>query len=142
MANQQFQALLEQFKKERDQVVQELSKVIVGQLSVIDQMLAAIFVRGHCLLVGVPGLAKTMMVRSLASVIQQAERFGASIVSALRVHADTLRIKRFQRAEELAQQAVVKLVFPTILCIFPALFVVLAGPAVFRIFEMFDKMAS
>jgi len=69
MANQQFQALLEQFKRQRDQVVQELAKVIVGQLPVIDQMLAAVFVRGHCLLVGVPGLAKTMMVRSLASVM-------------------------------------------------------------------------
>ena len=69
MANQQFQALLEQFKKQRDQVVQELSRAVVGQLPVIDQMLAAIFVRGHCLLVGVPGLAKTMMVRCLASVM-------------------------------------------------------------------------
>ena len=80
--------------------------------------------------------------RSLASVIQQAERFGASIVNALRVHAETLRLKRFQRAEELASQAVVKLVFPTILCIFPSLFVVLAGPAVYRIFQMFDKLGS
>ena len=80
--------------------------------------------------------------RSLASVVQQAEKFGASIAHALRVHADTLRLKRFQRAEELAQQAAVKLVFPTILCIFPALFIVLAGPAVFRIFKMFDKMAG
>ena len=80
--------------------------------------------------------------RSLSSVIQQAEKFGASIAHALRVHAETLRVKRFQRAEELAQQAAVKLVFPTILCIFPALFIVLAGPAVFRIFEMFDKMAN
>ena len=69
MATQQFQALLEQFKKERDQLVQELSKVIIGQLPVIDQMLAAVFVRGHCLLVGVPGLAKTMMVRSLAQCL-------------------------------------------------------------------------
>lgn len=80
--------------------------------------------------------------RSLASVIQQAERFGASIVNALRVHADTLRLKRFQRAEEMAAKAVVKLVFPTILCIFPSLFVVLAGPAVFRIFEMFTLMGG
>lgn len=80
--------------------------------------------------------------RSLASVVDQAERFGASIANALRVHAETLRLKRFQRAEELAQQAAVKLVFPTILCIFPALFIVLAGPAVFKIFEMFDKMAG
>ena len=79
--------------------------------------------------------------RSLASVVSQAERFGASIITALRVHAQTLREKRFQRAEELAQKAGVKLVFPTIVFIFPALFVVLAGPAVVRIFGMFDKMA-
>jgi len=79
--------------------------------------------------------------RSLASVISQAERFGASIITALRVHGQTLREKRFQRAEELAQKASVKLVFPTIVFIFPALFVVLAGPAVVRIFGMFDKMA-
>jgi tight adherence protein C len=80
-------------------------------------------------------------VRSLASVINQAERFGASVINALRVHGQTLREKRFQRAEELAQKAGVKLVFPTIVFIFPSLFVVLAGPAVVRIFGMFDKMA-
>lgn len=80
--------------------------------------------------------------RSLASVIHQAERFGASIVQALRVHAETLRLKRFQLAEEKAQRAAVKLVFPTILCIFPALFIVLAGPALYRIFEMLDKMVE
>lgn len=81
-------------------------------------------------------------IRSLASVVHQAERFGASIVQALHVHAETLRIKRFQLAEEKAQKAAVKLVFPTILCIFPALFIVLAGPAVYRIFGMLDKMAG
>jgi MoxR-like ATPase len=69
MAKEQFQALIEQFKTRRDQVVAELGKTIVGQLPVIDQMLAAVFARSHCLLVGVPGLAKTMMVRALASVM-------------------------------------------------------------------------
>ena len=80
--------------------------------------------------------------RSLSSVIEQAERFGASITTALRVHAESLREKRFQRAEEMAQKAAVKIVFPTILCIFPALFIVLAGPAVTRIFVMFDQMGQ
>lgn len=69
MANPSFQALLQEFKRQRDQVIQEMAKVLVGQLHVVDQMLAGVFVRGHCLLVGVPGLAKTMMVRSLASVM-------------------------------------------------------------------------
>ena len=66
MSTEPFQIQLEQFKKTRDQVAAELSKTIVGQRPVIDQMLAAVFVRAHCLLVGVPGLAKTMMVRALA----------------------------------------------------------------------------
>ncbi|MGE0758674.1 MAG: AAA family ATPase, partial [Pirellulaceae bacterium] len=44
----------------------ELAHVIVGQQDVIDQLLTALFARGHCLLVGVPGLAKTLMIRSVA----------------------------------------------------------------------------
>jgi MoxR-like ATPase len=47
-------------------ITQELSKVIVGQQNVIEELLVAMFARGHCLLVGVPGLAKTLMIRSLA----------------------------------------------------------------------------
>jgi tight adherence protein C len=74
--------------------------------------------------------------RSLASVVEQSEKYGASIVKALRVHAESLRIKRFQRAEEKARTAAVKLLFPTVLFIFPALFVVLIGPAVFDVFEL------
>ncbi len=51
------------------QITQELGKVIVGQQAVIEQLLIAIFARGHCLLVGVPGLAKTLMIRTLASAL-------------------------------------------------------------------------
>src|SRR5262245_51011639 len=47
-------------------LVREMSKVIVGQKEVIEELLIAIFARGHCLLVGVPGLAKTLMIRTLA----------------------------------------------------------------------------
>src|SRR5436189_2821548 len=50
-------------------MLDQLHRVIVGQAEVIDQMLAAIFTRGHCLLVGVPGLAKTLMVSSLSQVL-------------------------------------------------------------------------
>jgi len=74
--------------------------------------------------------------RSLSSVVQQAEKYGASIISALRVHAESLRTKRFQRAEERGRQATVKLLFPTVFFIFPALFVVLIGPAAYDLFEM------
>ena len=61
-----FDRQLEAFKRSRDRVVEQIGRRIIGQREVVDQMLAAVFVRGHCLLVGVPGLAKTMMVRSLA----------------------------------------------------------------------------
>src|SRR6058998_2753877 len=50
-------------------MVTELNKVVIGQREVIDQILAAIFTRGHCLLVGVPGLAKTMMVSSISHIL-------------------------------------------------------------------------
>lgn len=79
-------------------------------------------------------------VRSLASVVLQAERLGASIVKTLRVHAETLRVKRLQRAEELAHMAGTKMVFPTLLCIFPAILFVVAGPAAIHIIELFASM--
>ena len=79
-------------------------------------------------------------VRSLASVIIQAEHYGTSLVSTLRTHAKTLRTLRILRAEELAQKAAVKIVFPTLLCIFPAVFIVLAGPATIQVLEMMARM--
>ena len=81
-------------------------------------------------------------IRSMASVIIQAEKFGASVVKALRIHAESLREKRKQQAEERAQKASVKLIFPTILFIFPALMVVLIGPAAFDIMKMFTMMQA
>lgn len=79
-------------------------------------------------------------VRSLASVILQSERLGASLVKALRVHAESLRLKRYQRAEEKAAVAATKVLFPTLLFILPAVFVVVLGPAAFHLIEMFGKM--
>ena len=62
---QAVQKLNEAFRR----ITQELSKVIVGQQSVIEELLVAMFARGHCLLVGVPGLAKTLMIRTLADTL-------------------------------------------------------------------------
>jgi tight adherence protein C len=78
--------------------------------------------------------------RTMASVIIQAEHYGASLVSTLRTHARTLRMMRVLRAEEKAQKAAVKIVFPTLLCIFPAVFIVLAGPAAIQVMDMRAKM--
>ncbi|NLX04430.1 MAG: type II secretion system F family protein [Phycisphaerae bacterium] len=73
--------------------------------------------------------------KSLAAILVQAEKFGTSIASALRVHAETLRTKRRQQAEERAAKTAVKLIIPLILFIFPAIFVVLAGPAVLKLWQ-------
>ena len=62
-----------------------------------------------------------------------ANRVGTSIARSLRVHSDTLRMKRRQRAEEAAAKTAIKLVFPLVFCIFPALFVVLIGPGLIQI---------
>ncbi|MGA2556850.1 MAG: MoxR family ATPase [Verrucomicrobiota bacterium] len=63
------QEVIARFEKARDQVLGEIGKVIVGQREVLNQMLVALFARGHCLLIGVPGLAKTLMVRTLGSAV-------------------------------------------------------------------------
>jgi tight adherence protein C len=83
--------------------------------------------------------------RSLATVCHQSRKYGARISESLRTHADMLRDQREQTAEEAAQKASVKILFPTLLCLFPAIFVVLAGPAAIQIAENFsgqDAQAS
>jgi tight adherence protein C len=74
-------------------------------------------------------------VRSLVSVIVQAEKFGTSVARALRNQADALRTKRSQAAEERAQKTAVKLMIPLVLFIFPAMGVVLGGPAILKMIE-------
>ncbi|MBX3420425.1 MAG: MoxR family ATPase [Pirellulaceae bacterium] len=61
--------MLREFREHRDTIRQELAKIIIGQDEVIEQLLAAIFTRGHCLLEGVPGLAKTLLVSTLARIV-------------------------------------------------------------------------
>jgi tight adherence protein C len=74
-------------------------------------------------------------VASLASMLIQADRFGTSLAQSLKVQSETLRTTRRQRLEELAAKTPVKLVFPLLLFIFPALMVVIIGPAAIRIME-------
>ena len=64
-----FDEFLEKFRKHRELMIEELHKVIIGQEAVIEQILAAIFTGGHCLLVGVPGLAKTLTVSTIAQIL-------------------------------------------------------------------------
>ena len=78
--------------------------------------------------------------RNLVSMLVQAEQFGTSVAKTLRVHADSLRTQRVQAVEEMAAKTSVKLVFPLVLFIFPALFLVVLGPAMILMSESFKTM--
>ena len=69
MSNDKISEYLNQFSQTRAQMLEQLRRIIVGQTEVIEQILAAIFTRGHCLLVGVPGLAKTLLVSSISQIL-------------------------------------------------------------------------
>lgn len=77
---------------------------------------------------------------SLVTMLIQTDRFGTSIATSLRVHSDTLRQKRRQRAEEAAAKTAIKMVFPLVFCIFPAMFVVILGPGIIRIFRALNGL--
>ncbi len=74
---------------------------------------------------------------SLVTLLIQTDRFGTSVAQALRVYSDSVRTKRCQRAEEIAAKLPVKLILPLTLLVFPALFFVILGPVVLRVYRMF-----
>jgi tight adherence protein C len=80
---------------------------------------------------------------SLVTMLIQTDKFGTSVAQSLRVYSETLRTKRRQRAEEAAAKTGVKMVFPLVLCIFPAIWVVTIGPAAIKfitvLFPMVEK---
>ncbi len=81
---------------------------------------------------------------SLVTMLIQTDKFGTSVATALRVYSETLRTKRRQRAEEAAAKTGVKMVFPLVLCIFPAIWIVTIGPAAIKfvtvLFPMVENM--
>jgi tight adherence protein C len=81
-------------------------------------------------------------VRNLVSMLVQAEQLGTSVAKTLRVQSDTLRVKRIQQVEEMAAKTSVKLVFPLVFFIFPALFLVTLGPAGIMMMESFAQILN
>jgi tight adherence protein C len=80
-------------------------------------------------------------VQSLVAMLVQTDKFGTSVAQSLRVHSDTVRTKRRQRAEEAAAKTGVKMVFPLVFCIFPAIWVVAIGPAAIKFIQVLMPMA-
>jgi tight adherence protein C len=78
-------------------------------------------------------------VKSLIALMIQSEKMGASISQSLRTHADFVRVQRGQRAEEMAAKLPIKILFPTLFCIFPAIFIVILGPAAIQIYHTLLK---
>jgi tight adherence protein C len=81
-------------------------------------------------------------IASLVTMLVQTDKFGTSVAQALRVHSETLRTKRRQRAEEAAAKTGAKMVFPLVICIFPAIWVVTLGPAVIKFVQVLLPMAQ
>ena len=79
---------------------------------------------------------------SLVAILVQTDKFGTSVAHALRVHSETVRTKRRQRAEEAAAKTGVKMVFPLVFCIFPAIWVVTIGPAAIKFIEVIVPMSN
>jgi tight adherence protein C len=79
---------------------------------------------------------------SLVTMLIQTDKFGTSVAQSLRVYSETLRTKRRQRAEEAAAKTGVKMVFPLVLCIFPAIWIVTIGPAAIKFVKVLFPMVE
>jgi tight adherence protein C len=112
--------------------IDRLSPVLSEQMSLVNYEIRAGTPRDEALRnwsdrTGLPDIA------ALAGMLIQTDRFGTSVAQALRIHAATMRTKRRQRAEEAAAKTTIKLIFPLVFCVFPAMFVVILGPAIIQI---------
>jgi tight adherence protein C len=119
--------------------IEHVSTVMSEQLAMINLEMRAGTPRDEALKnfadrTGIPDI------RSLVSMMIQTDRFGTSVADALRVHSETMRTKRRQRAEEAAAKTTIKMVFPLVLFVFPAMFVVVIGPSALAIYRTFSKL--
>ena len=81
-------------------------------------------------------------ISSLVTMLVQTDKFGTSVAQSLRIHSETLRTKRRQRAEEAAAKTGAKMVFPLVICVFPSIWVVTLGSAVIKFIQVLMPMAN
>jgi tight adherence protein C len=119
--------------------IDHVSPVLGEQLALVNLEMRAGTPRDEALknLADRTGLAD---IRALVNMMIQTDRFGTSVADALRVHSETMRTKRRQRAEEAAAKTTIKLVFPLVLLVFPAMFLVVIGPSALAIYRTFSKL--
>jgi tight adherence protein C len=119
--------------------IDHVSPVMSEQLALVNLEMRAGTPRDEALknLADRTGLAD---IRALVNMMIQTDRFGTSVADALRVHSETMRTKRRQRAEEAAAKTTIKLVFPLVLLVFPAMFLVVIGPSALAIYRTFSKL--
>ncbi len=121
------------------QEIRHVSPVLGEELSLVNLEIRAGVAR-HEALRNLGERTGVQELRTLAAMLIQTDRFGTSVGQALRTHAETLRTQRRQRAEEAAAKTTVKLIFPMVLFIFPAMFVVVLGPAIIQMIRVFSGM--
>lgn len=112
--------------------------LLAGELNMVSLELGAGIPR-HMALKNLASRCGVEEVSSLVSMLNQADRFGVSVGRSLRVHSDSVRTKRRQKMEEKAAKLPLKLLFPVLFMIFPAIMAVMAGPALIRISETILK---
>jgi tight adherence protein C len=112
-----------------------------NELDVVNAEIGAGVDRGQAL-AGLHARTGLKEIRGLVSMFNQTMRFGTSIADALRTYAEEFRDRRTQAAEEKAAKLGTKMIFPLVLCFFPAFFVVAIGPAGIKIIRAFSGMSG
>ncbi len=118
--------------------VRRISKDFHGELRITNAELRTGIPRDHALK-NLGERTGVQSVKSLIALMIQSEKMGASIAQSLRTHADFVRVQRAQKAEELAAKMPIKIIFPTLFCIFPSIFIVILGPAALQIYHTLIK---
>jgi tight adherence protein C len=114
--------------------MQLTSRVLSEEFALVNQQLQAGVSRADALR-NLAARTGAEDIYSLVAMLIQTDRLGTSVANALRAHADSMRVKRRQRAEQLARKAAVKMAFPLVFLVLPALLIIILGPAAVQLMK-------